>query len=429
MSSVLLITGGGSGGHTSAAASIIQYLLNSENKPIIVWVTSRNGIEVKVAKRLGIIQIGITVGKLNRSISLKTLLDLIKVPIGIFEAALVLRKIKPTLIFSTGGYVAIPIVIAAALYRIPIIIHEQTISVGLANKISSLFAREILVSYEESMKFFDMKKCIVTGPPVRPEIFIGDREKAIISLEFQESLPTIYVTGGAQGAEAINYVVGKALPELLKHFQIIHQCGTISSEYGKEWLIQQTNYLPENLKKRYAVKSYIADEIGDIFKLADILITRTGAAITAEICALNIPSIVIPYAYSINNEQVLHAKLLEKQGLAKILYEKDMTPESLTESALLLLKKPSNQKTNQNHKIFLKATEIIAKEIMSNMNPDDKDKAKNKKKPNSQSPDKIEVTGICPSCKTEAAMTIIDDENDGVVWAQCHNCGYMYRCG
>jgi UDP-N-acetylglucosamine--N-acetylmuramyl-(pentapeptide) pyrophosphoryl-undecaprenol N-acetylglucosamine transferase len=325
----ITITGGGSGGHTSAASAIIQFLQAHHPEIEMVWITSRDGIEVKTASTLGLPVYPIVTGKLDREISFKMVRDVLKVPFAILDAWRQLRRWKPDLILSTGGYVAVPVVIAGAALGIPSVIHDQTLAAGLANRISARFADRILLSFEESRRYFPPDKSKVTGCPVRPEIFKGERGRGLGRFGFSPAWPVVYITGGAQGAESINHTAGLALPALSARAQIILQCGTLPQQYGETWLRAQSEALPAASAARIVIETYFQEEIADIFAMADLVVGRAGAGTVNELRALGIPALLIPLPHAQKDEQTLSARMLAREGAAHVLPESELTPDRL----------------------------------------------------------------------------------------------------
>ncbi|MDM8529257.1 UDP-N-acetylglucosamine--N-acetylmuramyl-(pentapeptide) pyrophosphoryl-undecaprenol N-acetylglucosamine transferase [Anaerolineales bacterium HSG24] len=360
----LVVTGGGSGGHTSAVSSVCQRIQEQNPNIDMVWVASRTGVEREVAQSLNIPQQVITTGKLHRAINKKLIPDLLRVPLGLIQSFRFLQATKPQLIFSSGGYVAVPVVIAGWMLGIPIIIHEQTASVGLANRISGYFATKILLSYQESEQFFPAQKSIVTGNPVRKEIFSGSFETLQARFDFSPDLPLIYVTGGAQGAEAINKVIGELLPSLLVKFQILHQCGSIAETYDSEWLNQQKDSLLPPLKPRYHVVDYVdSDLIGSVFQAASVVVSRSGAGTIAELKALSLPSVLIPYPFAIKNEQLLNANILAREQLALVITEDTLTSARLLDSINQVYGWPDSDQAKTRPE-FVNPADVIQQEIV-----------------------------------------------------------------
>jgi UDP-N-acetylglucosamine--N-acetylmuramyl-(pentapeptide) pyrophosphoryl-undecaprenol N-acetylglucosamine transferase len=238
-------------------------------------------------------------------------------------------KFKPDVVFSTGGYVSVPIVIASGWKKVPVIIHEQTVNVGLANRIASRFADKVALTFESSSKFFPKAKTVVTGIPLREEIFTGDADKVFDLFPLEPDLPVLYITGGSQGSKFVNDTIKEILSELLVHMNIIHQCGgsTIHDSYNE--LITYRKTLPEELQSRYVVRDYIYDELPHIFKASSLILGRSGAGTVNECIALGKPSIFIPLPGTTRDEQGENARLGQSLGGAEVMYQDDVTPKKL----------------------------------------------------------------------------------------------------
>ncbi len=348
----LIITGGGTGGHTSPAISIVKYLRKQQNVDFdFLYIGSKSGIEKDYAEKENIPYKSINTGKLRRQLSLKNIADMFRVFIGMLQARRILSKFKPDIVFSTGGYVSVPVVIASNLKKIPIIIHEQTVNVGLANKIASKFADVVAVTFESSKEFFPKEKVIVTGIPLREEIFTGDSDKCYNIFSLDKNLPLLYITGGSQGSKTINDKIVEILPNLLDKMNIIHQCGGASIHNSYEELTKLRETLPDNLKNRYIIKDYIYDELKHIFKAANLILGRSGAGTVNECIALGKPSIFIPLPGTTKDEQGENARLGEKLGGAIVLYQDKLDSQTLLNTILSLIQdKDKLQKMSNNFK-------------------------------------------------------------------------------
>lgn len=328
----IAITGGGSGGHTSAAVGIVQALVEAgADKRQILWIGSAKGIESKVAERESIAFRTISVGKLRRYWSKDNLIDVPRIIRGTLQSWGILRRYRPSIVVGTGGFVSVPVVAAARLLRIPIVIHEQTIIPGLANRIASRFASVVLLAFNESAVYFPNKKVIVVGNPLRSELrkSLPSRSEALHRLGLDPGFPILYVTGGAQGANAINKAIADALPDLLTKWQIIHQCGDKAMEFGEAYLNQMAQGLDPDTRRRYLVRPYIGAEIVDVFGAADVLLSRSGAATINEITRIGLPAILVPYPLSVANEQDRLARILERAQAAIVIDQSKLTKETL----------------------------------------------------------------------------------------------------
>jgi UDP-N-acetylglucosamine--N-acetylmuramyl-(pentapeptide) pyrophosphoryl-undecaprenol N-acetylglucosamine transferase len=328
----MVITGGGSGGHTSAAVGIVQALVEAgADRRDILWIGSSKGIEAIVAQRESIPFKTISVGKLRRYWSIENVVDIPRIIKGTFQSLAILRKNRPSIVVGTGGFVSVPVVVAARMLRIPIVVHEQTIIPGLANRIASRLASVVLLAFRESAIYFRGRKVKVVGTPLRSELRRRhpDRAEALERLGLDHSLPLLYVTGGAQGANAINKTVADALPELLAKWQIIHQCGDKAMEHGEAYLNEVARGLDKEKRRRYVVKPYIGAEIADVFTAADALVSRSGAATINEITRIGLPAILVPYPLSVANEQERLARMLEVADAAIVIEQTNLNKESL----------------------------------------------------------------------------------------------------
>jgi UDP-N-acetylglucosamine--N-acetylmuramyl-(pentapeptide) pyrophosphoryl-undecaprenol N-acetylglucosamine transferase len=355
----ILVTGGGTGGHvTPALATVraVQEVASAEGwTPEFLYVGSLAGVEQSMAAAAGIPFAGVQTGKLRRAarwygmINAKNLSDLLRVPVGVFQAARHVWKFKPDAVLATGGYVAVPPVIAAAFKRVPILIHEQTVQIGLANRINAPLARRIALSSEDALPLLKPSlrpRAVVTGNPVREVIFSGDRASAPRRFGFAEAddhLPAIYVTGGALGARVLNRAVEGALNELLRETRIIHQCGQqpAGSEQDYDRLVKAAEALPEDLRRRYHLTRFVREEIGDVFALCDLVVGRSGAGTVTEVCAVGKAAIYVPLVPTGGDEQTKNARRAADAGAAKVVPSAEFDSARLIAEALPLVRDPA----------------------------------------------------------------------------------------
>lgn len=289
--------------------------------------------EFKEINKLKIPFCQISTGRLQRRLTPYTLNSLLKIPLGFFRGLIILHSVKPNIVLSFGGYVALPVVIAAKFMKIKIVTHEQTVTIGLANKIISRLADLILVSHEESLKYFPKNKTVLTGNPLREEIFLNNKK-----LPFDNF---IYITGGNQGSHAINVAVEKNLNNLLKKYSIIHQTG--SGVNFKDF-----KRLSEIKRDNYLVFPYIDSEnIGSVLNKSCLIISRSGANTIAEILALKKPAIFIPLPSSAGDEQHKNAQKLVSLGVAKIISQENLERDLLNSIDDMIV---NIQKYNNNFK-------------------------------------------------------------------------------
>lgn len=322
----ILFAGGGTGGHTIPLVAIAREIkkIAAESEELeFLFIGPKGKIETEVFSREGIPVKQISVGKIRRYPSGKNLFDIFFfIPLGILQALVLVFWYMPDIVFSKGGYASFPIVLAGFLYWIPIIIHESDVVPGLANKICGKMARVVAISFSEAKEYFP-KKSILTGNPVRAELFEGKKEEAVKIFNLIEARPTILILGGSQGAKRINEVILLALSELLERYQIIHQCGEANFEAVKT---DTERILKPPLSDFYHLKGFLGEELKHAFAAADLIISRAGAGTISEILALGKPSILIPLSNSAAEHQLKNASVLSHLGVAKIITEQNLTP-------------------------------------------------------------------------------------------------------
>jgi len=336
----IVIAGGGTGGHVSPAVAVYEELIKRE--PVnVLWIGSANGSERAAAERAGIPFASIQTGKLRRYIDLKTIPDMVRLPIGYVQARWKLRSFKPDVVFSTGGYVSVPTV-AAARNRTPVVMHEQTATIGLANKINARSASLVCISFAsaESVARALHPNVVVTGNPVRSGLRDGDAAAARAAFGFPADLPVVYITGGALGASPINERVFPKLAELLRVACVIHQTGSKDANADFVKAIALRDALDPELKERYAPREFVTAELPGIFALVSLVVGRAGAGTVAELAHVGKPSILIPLPHAGGAEQERNANILASAGGAVVIPEASLTPERLLQEIVQLLKRP-----------------------------------------------------------------------------------------
>lgn len=315
----IVLTGGGTAGHVTPNIALLPIL--KDNNYEIEYIGTYTGIEKSLIEDCGIKYHGISSGKLRRYFDVKNFTDPIRVIKGFFEAKKLIKSIKPDVVFSKGGFVSVPVVIAASKCKVPVIIHESDMTPGLANKLSFSSATKICCNFPETVNMLPTGKACLTGSPIRAELFSGDKKKAKEFCGFTSDKPVIMVMGGSLGAVKVNDAVRSILKELLSDFNIIHLCGK-----GKK------DESLDNMEG-YVQFEYIKDELKDLFALCDVLISRAGANAICEIAALCKPNILIPLsAKSSRGDQILNARSFEKQGFSVVIEEEELTDELLLSS-------------------------------------------------------------------------------------------------
>lgn len=312
----IVLTGGGTAGHVTPNIALIPTL--QEKGYTISYIGSYEGIEKKLIEEMGIPYYGISSGKLRRYFDLKNFSDPFRVLKGFSEAKKLLKQLKPDVVFSKGGFVTVPVVVAAKRCKIPAIIHESDMTPGLANKLCIPSAAKVCCNFPETVKSLPENKAVLTGTPIRQELMSGSKEAARVFCGFHDQKPVLMVIGGSLGAASVNENIRKILPELLKEFQVIHLCGK-----GK---------MDESLcnTEGYVQYEYIKQELPDLFALADVVISRAGANAICELHALHKPNLLIPLsAKASRGDQILNARSFERQGFSMVLEEEEITEETL----------------------------------------------------------------------------------------------------
>lgn len=320
----ILITGG----HFSPAYALIQYM--KEKTKIVVAGRkyafegdNTLSYEFETCQKEGIAFVPISSGRIQRKLTRYTFTSILKIPKGLASSIAILKKEKPDVVVSFGGYLAVPIVISAYLLKIPIVLHEQTLHAGYANKFLARFASVICISYKESEQYFPKEKIVFTGLPIRKEVF---ERKDIF--KFPQGDKVIYVTGGSAGAHAINSLVEKNLEKILKKYIIVHQTGDTVRYKDFERLSEFKKSLPKNMSERYILKKYIfPDEIGTVYYSSDVVISRSGANTIAELLVLSKKALLIPLPGGQSGEQLGNAEYFVQHGVGQILIQDDITDE------------------------------------------------------------------------------------------------------
>ncbi len=339
----VVIAGGGTGGHTSPGLAVAA-LLRERGVPC-VWIGSRTGIEARVVPERDLPYVAIPTGKLRRYWAAQNVVDLaVNVPAGVAAAWRVLRRLGPRVVLATGGFVALPVVLAAALARVPSVIHEQTAVPGLANRIAARFARRIALTFPDAAGRFPPGRVVVTGNPLRPELRGGSAADAIRAFGLDPALPLVYVTGGAQGAHRINRAVGAVLAPLLAQAQVIHQCGDHPTTGDRAWLEARRAELPPDLARRYTVVPYTGPELAGIYAAAALVVGRAGAGTVNECCQLGLPALYVPLPGTSGDEQTANARQVERAGGAVVLPQAALTPERLLGEVRALLADPARRR-------------------------------------------------------------------------------------
>ena len=337
----LAITGGGTGGHVLPALAVVDELRQHGALADLIWIGSSEGVERQAAEEAGIQFSAIPTGKLRRYFSLRNLTDAARIPLGVLAARRALAAFRPDVVLSTGGFVSVPAVVAARGIA-PVLTHEQTAILGLANRINARFAHVLAVSHSQTKVLAEQlhRRVVVTGNPIRAGLTAGNRSRGLQRLGFEPTLPVVYVTGGARGASPINQRVAALLPGILDRAQVIHQTGPASANADASNLSDLRESLPEAVRHRYHVVEYLRDELPDIYAAADIVVSRAGAGTIAELAYVGMPAILIPLPGARGDEQAVNAHVLRDVGAAVVIAQAEATPERLQTEIVALLDDP-----------------------------------------------------------------------------------------
>lgn len=312
----IVLTGGGTAGHVTPNIALLGQLKEAGYE--VHYIGSYDGIESKLIGELDIPYYGIATGKFRRYFDVKNFTDPFRVIKGYREAVSLLKKIKPDVVFSKGGFVSVPVVLAAKKCKIPAVIHESDMTPGLANKICIPSAKKVCTNFPETIEYLPEGKAVLTGSPIRKELFSGDKTRGLEFCGFTKDKPVILIIGGSLGSVKVNEAVREILPELLKTFQVIHLCGKDKIDASLEGT------------KGYVQYEYIKKELSDLLDAADLIISRAGANAICEILALRKPNVLIPLsAAASRGDQLLNAESFRKQGFSKVIEEENLGDQAL----------------------------------------------------------------------------------------------------
>lgn len=315
----ITFTGGGTAGHVIVNLALIPYFLENDWK--IDYIGSKSGIERDLIGEIdGVTYHSISTGKLRRYASLENIKDPFRVLKGIAQSWNIIRKTKPNVVFSKGGFVSVPVVVGARFRRVPTIIHESDITPGLANKLATPFAKQILTTFPETVDYIKKKNSTYVGPIIRDELFQGKKAKGYELTNFSNDKRVLLIMGGSSGSQKINNIIRKVLPDLLKTYQVIHICGI--------------GNIDETInEKGYAQFEYVSEQLKDLFAITDFVISRAGANAIFELLALQIPMLLIPLSLGASRgDQIDNAASFAKKEIAHVLQEENMDEATLIEA-------------------------------------------------------------------------------------------------
>ena len=321
MKKKIVLTGGGTLGHVTPHLALIPHLQAAGYE--IHYIGTENGMEAaKMRSVPGVVYHAVKGGKLRRYFSWQNFTDPFRVIAGAFQSARLMGKIRPNVVFSKGGFVAVPVVFGAWLHKVPVLCHESDLTPGLANKLCRPFAKRFATTFPECAEALG-KKAEMTGTPLRPELFQGSREAGLKLFGFEGRKPVLLMMGGSSGAQRVNQALREALPGLLPDFDVAHICGKGNLDPALEG------------REGYAQMEFLDEELPDALAATDLVLSRAGANALCEFQHLGRPMLLIPYPKGASRgDQILNARSLEKRGLCHVLMQEDMTPETLKTAIL-----------------------------------------------------------------------------------------------
>ena len=350
MTKKIILTGGGTAGHVTPNIALLPSLKKSNY--VIEYIGTANGIEKILIENQNIKYHVISSGKFRRYFDIKNFTDPFKVIKAIWQASEIIKKEKPDLVFSKGGFVSVPVVIGAFFNKVPIIIHESDMTPGLANRLSIPYATKVCVTFPETLKYIKKNKAVLTGSPIRRELLNGSSILGAKLCNFGDKKTVLLIIGGSLGSRAINEIVRKSINTLLISYNIIHICGK--------------GNIDKNLLNRinYAQFEYVNEELPNLYSYSDIIISRAGANVIFELLALKKPNLLIPLpAKSSRGDQILNARSFEKSGFSLVINEENLTEDLLAERLNFLFKNRNTYIENMNSSTLNDSVSIITELI------------------------------------------------------------------
>ena len=348
----IILSGGGTAGHVNPNLALVKPL--RENGCEIFYIGGRRGVERELVAAEGLPYYGISAGKLRRYLNLKNFTDVFRVLKGIIDALIIIRKLKPAVIFSKGGFVAVPVVVAGKLSGVPVIIHESDLTFGLANKLSAPFAKVICCAFPETLDLLPQKKSVLTGAPIRDELYGGVSQKGLDLCGFDGAKPVTLVMGGSLGSVKINQILRDALPELTRDFHVAHICGRGNADESISF-------------DSYKQFEYVAGDLSHLFACASVVVSRAGANSISEFLALKKPALLIPLPLSSSRgDQIKNAESFKSHGFSETLPEEELDAEKLVKEIKKLYEGREKYIDNMNKNLSVNGTDAIVKIIVEN---------------------------------------------------------------
>ncbi|MCM3743142.1 undecaprenyldiphospho-muramoylpentapeptide beta-N-acetylglucosaminyltransferase [Sporosarcina luteola] len=354
---VVLLTGGGTAGHVSVNEALIPVFIEKGYE--IHYIGSHNGIEKELIKdgHREVTYHAIQSGKLRRYFSMKNFSDPFRVGAGVLQAYSILRKVQPEIIFSKGGFVSVPVVLAAKLAKIPVVVHESDVTPGLANKLALPFSKHIYTVFEQTLDYVPAGKATCAGAIIRPEIFQGDRNEGLRIAGLTGEKPVVIVMGGSQGSALLNNAVRSELDAVLEHFEVIHLCGKGNIEESLEPM------------KGYTQFEYVTQGLPHLLAASDYAVSRAGSNAIFELLSVLKPMLLIPLSASQSRgDQLLNASLFESLGIAKVIQEEELGENSIAELFTSLRDNRDYLVSNMRKVSHTKSPETMVELILSHKN-------------------------------------------------------------
>ena len=319
MEKTIVLTGGGTAGHVTPNLAVIPKLCALGYR--VEYIGTKNGMEREIIEKEGVPYHIISAGKLRRYFSLKNFTDPFRILRGLIKARRILKSIRPSAVFSKGGFVSVPVVVAASQLGIPVVLHESDYTPGLANRICIPRAKKVCVSFQPTLKHIPDSKGVYTGLPIREELLRGSRKEGLAYCGLTGEKPVLLIMGGSLGAKSVNDKLDAVMDKLLQTFDVIHIRGKQHLRAGRQ---------PDGYKQF----GFVCEELPDIYAAADIMISRAGATAVFEILALALPALLIPLPRaSSRGDQILNARCFKEQGFVHVLEQENMTENTLLDAA------------------------------------------------------------------------------------------------
>ncbi|GAA4708447.1 undecaprenyldiphospho-muramoylpentapeptide beta-N-acetylglucosaminyltransferase [Brevibacillus fulvus] len=317
----IVFTGGGSAGHVTVNLALIPHFVRAGWK--VDYIGSENGIEKQLVQALpDVTYHSISTGKLRRYFDWNNFKDPFKVVKGVFQAQRLIRRLKPHVLFSKGGFVSVPVIFGGWMNKVPIIIHESDITPGLANRLSFPFATKVCVTFPETLDHFQANKALHVGAVIREEITAGNGKEGLAFCGFSASKPVLLIMGGSLGSQKINQLVRQNLQQLLERFQIVHICGKGQLDSS----VQADGY------RQF---EYVNERLADLLAMTDLVVSRAGSNSIFEFLTLNKPMVLIPLSRQASRgDQILNAESFRKRGYAEVIEEEQLTGERFVQTVL-----------------------------------------------------------------------------------------------